>query len=58
MKRSGEEEAVTPGVAELHGEGEGGVGDPQGPVRGPATRHVQDARDAANLIITFDHLFV
>ena len=44
-----EEEAVTPGVSELHREGEGRVGHSQGPVRGTAARHVQDAGDAANL---------
>ena len=44
-----EEGAVTPGVSERHREGEGGVGHSQGPVRGAATRNVQDARDAANL---------
>ena len=44
-----EEEAVPPGVPELHREGEGRVGHPQGPVRGAAARNVQNARDAANL---------
>ena len=49
--------SLPPRVPQLHREGEGGVGDPQGPVRGPPTGHIEDAGDTANSVLsTMDSL--
>ena len=42
---------LPPSVPQLHREGEGGVGDPQGPVRGAPAGHVEDAGDAADPVL-------